>query len=246
MGEEQTLLGPRETDVAEPPFLFEFGRFGERPLVREHALFESDQEHHRELEALGRVQRHQDHPGVGGIVSVGQLVGIRHQGDRLHELGHGVELVGHADQLAQVLEPALGLEPAVAGFDVGVEHGPVAGTFQDRLEHPRGPVVEITGEVVDQFEKGLDALGGPWGHARFVPTPQGVHEPDAVAAGEALQTTHRLVADASLGHVDDALGAHLVGGVDDHLQVGERVLDLLAVIEARPTHHPVGDPGAHE
>ena len=246
MGEEQTLLGPRETDVAEPPFLFEFGRFGERPLVREHALFESDQEHHRELEALGRVQRHQDHPGVGGIVSVGQLVGVRHQGDRLHELGHGVELVGHADQLAQVLEPALGLEPAVAGFDVGVEHGPVAGAFQDRLEHPRGAVIEVASEVVDQLEERLDALGRPRGHARFVPAPQGVDEPDSVAAREALQTAHRLVTHSALGHVDDALGAHLVGGVHDHLQVGQGVLDLLAVIEAGATHHPVGDAGSHE
>ena len=40
------------------------------------------------------------------------------------------------------------------------------------------------------------------------------------------------VADPPLGDVEDPLDAHLVDGIDDRPQVGHRVLDLAAVVEA--------------
>ncbi len=110
MGEEQALLGAGDADVAEAALLLELGGFGERPLVGEHALLQPGEEHDGELEPLGGVQGHQHDTGVGGIVAVGQLVGVGHQRHRLEELRDRVEVVGHADELGQVLQPALGLD----------------------------------------------------------------------------------------------------------------------------------------
>ena len=41
------------------PFLFHIVAILEHPLVRQQALFDADDENHRKLESLGRVQRHQ-------------------------------------------------------------------------------------------------------------------------------------------------------------------------------------------
>ncbi len=54
-----------------------------------------------------------------------------------------------------------------------------------------------------------------------------------------VQKLHRRVAQPALGHVDDALEGKIVGRRMDHAQIGERVADLGALIEARAADHPV-------
>ena len=54
------------------------------------------------------------------------------------------------------------------------------------------------------------------------------------------------VADTSLGNVDDPFEGHLVGGVGDGPEVGEKVLDLGPVVEAGSADHLVGDVAADE
>ena len=53
-------------------------------------------------------------------------------------------------------------------------------------------------------------------------------------------------ADAAARRVDDALDAHLVGRVHDHLEVGHDVADLGAVEESRAAHDLVGHARAQE
>jgi hypothetical protein len=53
-------------------------------------------------------------------------------------------------------------------------------------------------------------------------------------------------ADAALGHVEDALDAHLVGRVHHRLQVRHRVLDLAPVVEAGTADHLVRHTHPHE
>src|SRR5205807_1903788 len=60
-GEVQLPHGARHADVGEPPLLLEPVEVGERALMREQALLHAGEEHHRELEALGGVQRHHLH-----------------------------------------------------------------------------------------------------------------------------------------------------------------------------------------
>ena len=50
---------PRDADVTEAAFLLELVGIAERAHVREDAVLEPGEEHDRELEALGRVQRHE-------------------------------------------------------------------------------------------------------------------------------------------------------------------------------------------
>ena len=50
----------------------------------------------------------------------------------------------------------------------------------------------------------------------------------------------RLVAEAALGHVDDPLEGEVVGGLRDHPEIGERVADFGALVEAEAADDPVG------
>ena len=47
--------------------------------------------------------------------------------------------------------------------------------------------------------------------------------------------------DAAARSVEDPPQRHRVVGVDHGLQIGDRILDFLAFVEARATHQPVGD-----
>ena len=88
---------------ARPTFLFELVGIGERTDVGEHAVLASDEEDDRELEALRRVQRHEDHRTAVAV----ELVGVGHEGDLLEEVVDRRHLAGGPDELGEVLEPAL-------------------------------------------------------------------------------------------------------------------------------------------
>ena len=76
----------------------------------------------------------------------------------------------------------------------------------------------------------------------------GGHVPDGLAqrVGVADHARLRRLADPPPRRVDDAPEGHGVGGVHEHRQVGQGVLDLGALVEAGAADHLVGDAVAHQ
>ena len=74
----------------------------------------------------------------------------------------------------------------------------------------------------------------------------GLEERAAVVACQLLNLLDRGGADAAARRVDDALDAHLVCRVHDHLEVGHDVADLGTVEESRAAHNLVGHACAQE
>ena len=68
----------------------------------------------------------------------------------------------------------------------------------------------------------------------------GFGQRDALLARVVVQHLHGGVAEAALGHVDDALEGEVVGRLRDHAQIGERVADFRALVEARAADHAIG------
>jgi hypothetical protein len=54
-----------------------------------------------------------------------------------------------------------------------------------------------------------------------------------------VQDLHRGVAEAAPRHVDDALEGEIVAGGVDDAEIGQRVADLLALVEARSANDPI-------
>ena len=84
MAEVQPLAGAGDPDVAEPALLLELVGVAEAAGVREDTVFHAGEEHHRVLEALGGVQRHEGDRALLVAVAVGG-VEVGDQGDRLEE-----------------------------------------------------------------------------------------------------------------------------------------------------------------
>jgi hypothetical protein len=78
---DQPLPSPGDAHVGQPPLLLDLLRLADGAEVGEHALLQAEQEHDRELQALGGVQRHQRDLGV----VLAELVGVGHQRDLLEE-----------------------------------------------------------------------------------------------------------------------------------------------------------------
>ena len=106
--------------------------------MREDALLAADHEHRVELEALRVVERHQRHQAL--VRRAGRPAPRRSEiwarnsssgrsSDSPSELAVGVELARDADQLLEVLDPALGLDRAL-----GLERLDVAALVEHRLE----------------------------------------------------------------------------------------------------------------
>ena len=76
----------------------------------------------------------------------------------------------------------------------------------------------------------------------------GEHLPDVGADRVRVREHPRLglLADPAPRRVDDAAERDRVGGVGEQLQVGDRVLDLGALVELRPADHLVGDLESHQ
>ena len=74
----------------------------------------------------------------------------------------------------------------------------------------------------------------------LVGAPQRLPERDPVAARERLHARLRALTDAALGGVEDAPQRHLVVGVGQHPQVGQRVSHLAPLVEPHPADHAVG------
>ena len=68
----------------------------------------------------------------------------------------------------------------------------------------------------------------------------GFGQRNALLARIVVQHLQRGVAEAALGHVDDALEGQIVGRLRDHAQIGQRVADFGALVEARPADDAIG------
>ena len=236
VGEVEPVHGAGDADVGEPALLLELERVRRGSEVREHAVLQADQEHVGELEALGRVQRH-EHDG-GLVLVLGDVIGVGDEADLLEEPGDVVELAGpRPTSSARFSSRPSASMVCSAWSSVGV-----AGPLEDRLEHGGRPGRHQLGEPVDQRQERLDAarrLGPttPAAGARRSASMNGMPWPP----GHGVEPPDGGVADAALGHVEDPLEADLVDRVDDRLDVGERVLDLAPVVEAGAADDLVGD-----
>ncbi len=74
----------------------------------------------------------------------------------------------------------------------------------------------------------------------------GFQQARAPVAGNGGEGLDRLVAEAALGLVDDALEGEAVGGRDGDAEIGHRVADLLALVEARAADDAVGQADGQE
>ena len=163
------------------------------------------------------------------------------------ELAVGVELAGDADQLLEVLDPPLGLDRPLR-----LERVEVAALGEDRLEQlgdgagavgGLGALAQAAHRLGEPAHR-LQRRGAQAGH----PLGLGEHVPDVLAGGVRVREQPRLgrLADPAARRVDDPRERHRVGRVRDQAQVGDRVLDLGALVELRAPDHLVGDLEPHQ
>ena len=204
----------------------------ERALVREQAFLPAGQEHGVEFEPLGGMQRHD----VDGVLA-GALVGVHHQRDVFEEALQVLELLHRAHELLEVFEAAGGVGGAVL-----LPHLGVAGL----VEHDLGqlgvrqriallaPAVERVEHVAQRAARLRLQLVGLDDGAR------GFDQRHAALARVVVQQLDGGVAEAALGHVDDALEGEIVGRLVDDAQIGERIADFGALVEARAADDAIG------
>ena len=170
--------------------------------------------------------------------------------DLLEELVEPGELAGRADQLAEVLDPPGRLD-RVLGLQLGeVARSRRAPPAAGRRADVRHVVASASADAIvpsssSSVTNDVDAAHGRAGDPGVVGAAQRLEEADALGGGERVELGDAGVADAALGHVEDPLDADLVGRVDDRPQVGHRVLDLAAVVEAGAADDLVRDAEAH-
>ena len=69
---------------------------------------------------------------------------------------------------------------------------------------------------------------------------RGFGQRHAALPGMVVQQLHGGVAEPALRHIDDALEGEIVGRRIDHAQIGERIADLGALVEARAADDAIG------
>ena len=130
-----------------------------------------------------------------------------------------------------------------------LELGEIARLDRRELDHARrpDPVVVVMADGLHHLGEARDrALRTPLQHRDLVDATTGFHDVDALGVGERLERGDRRVADAALGRVHHAAERDHVLRVDQQPQVGEHVLDLLALIEPHAAEDPVVRADAHE
>ena len=178
----QPVHRPRDAHVGQAALLLDV-LLVEGALVREDALLHAGDEHDRELEALGVVHRHQGDELVG----VGEGVDVAVERYLLQEaveaglLGPLVVLAGHADELLEVLEAALGLQRALA-----LEGRLVAALVEHAAHHlAGGPAGEPGLQALDEaheVEQPAHGAGAEAGDRRRRPASPATGSPPSSSA----------------------------------------------------------------
>ena len=206
--------------------------------MREQAFLPAGQEHGVEFQPLGGMQRHD----VDRLLAFAALA-VHHQRDVLEEALQVLEFLHGAHQLLEVFQPAGGV-----GAFVVLPHRGVARLVQHdlgqlvvrRVVLHAAPALEARHQVAQREPRlRLHLVGGGERGGGF-------GKRDALLARVVVQHLQRSVAEAALGHVDDALEGEIVGRLCDHAQVGERVADFHALVEARAADHAIGQAELNE
>lgn len=180
-------------------------------------------------------------------------VGVGDQGDLLQELGQAalgglavealLELAGDGLQLLEVLDAGLVLR--VLG---GLELGEVAAGLEDLGDQVGGgerlgggaQLVQQGDEVADGVDRAGRHARDVLGHAQRLP------EGDPLPGRVRLDARLGPVADAAFRDVQDAAQGDGVLGVGEAAQVGQRVADLLALVEPDAADDLVRQPDPDE
>ena len=231
--------------------------------MRKQALFQPGDDHDRELQPLGAVQRHHQHVAVLGP---GLFVGVRQQRQLIDEPRQrrlrraALVFARRGDQLHQVLDPPLGLLavllPQILQVARSIEH------LAERNGHRGFAVVNC--RSLDQARERRPAPCPPGCDQPLFQRPRSACARATVAlttgwrpaksggasssgAGvDRLERVHHALADAPRRHVDHAPQADVVVRVERQAQVGQRVLDFLALVEPDAADDAIGDAGAPE
>src|SRR5206468_2109638 len=134
------------------------------------------------------------------------------------------------DQFLQVLDAALVLR--VGGL---LEFGDVAGALEDGFQQEcgAGACGQLPAQVRQQAGEALDRVQRPRRQAvRLVGAVDRRTEGDTFPLRQRVEHRLRALADAALGYVDDSPQRDRVVRVRQSAQVRERILDLLALVEA--------------
>ena len=194
---------------------------------------------------LGRRCAHHDGLGLGACRHIGntsraQLFQTLER--TLDILVRLLKLGGDAQEFLDVLGAALGLHGAL-----GAERLQQARLVDDHLNDVLELAVHAAA-LAHQCHKARQAvahLGAK--HARLGRCDlAGLEERTAVIARQLLDLLNRGGADTAARRVNDALDAHFVGRVHDHLEVGHDVADLGTVEESRAADDLVGHARAQE
>ncbi len=96
------------------------------------------------------------------------------------------------------------------------------------------PALERDEEIAERAaRRGLQLVGAEQARRR-------VRQRHALGARKRVQRLQRLRADAAARHVDDALEGQIVGRLMDEAEIGHRVADFLALVEARAADDAIG------
>ena len=237
--------------------------------MREQRLFHAGHEHHVEFQAFGGVDgHHSDGLAVFGhgihvgaqrhpLNEVRQAVRLEHSHGRLlvafgaigrGRLEQGIDVVVrvgvfvyNAEELLDVLDAARCL---VAALGAVLRHD--ARLLYNGLHH-LAKVAFVGLAFMDKLHEFRDGTARGSADALVGNAQLGsLQEGDAGFARDVVDMLHGGFANAALGHVDNAVRRHVVGGVHHQVQVRHNIADLGAVEEARSADKAVRHARAHQ
>ena len=243
----EAALRPRDAHVGQSTLLLERGRVGHGPVVREDPVLHPHHEHHRELQALGDVQRHQRDDGLLLVV----LVLLADERDLLQESRPDrCRAPAPRSRRRRPRSPAgsrCGPAPRPCDLPRARPCSPDSCAANSTIRGGPAPSSRWRLQRVHHLdEPGDRALRARRQRGDLVDAMRGVDHADAFLARERFDRRDRRVADPALRHVDDPTERDDVLRVEQQAQVAQDVLDLLALIEPDAAEHAVGSADAHQ
>ena len=242
---------PGHPDVEEPALLLHFVFVFRRSRVRKEPLFHAGDEDDRELQSLGGVHGHQPHAGVPAARLLVDFREQREPIDEAAERGFGIArlvVARRRDQFHQVLGALVGLFGVLlAQIVAGSRTDPASCRARsrryrsprrapDRAMRSRKTRSELTARL-PSFASSTAKTSRAQSERADADLGEARREQRRRVGGdrvgiERLERIHDALADPAGRHVDDPPQADVVVRVDDEFEVGERVLDFLALVEA--------------
>ena len=241
--QEQPLPRARDADVAEAAFFLHARLVVAASGRRKQVFLHADHEHIRKFKTLRAVQRHHRHRAavVAHLIQIGHQRHVFQIIRQRRVVGFLFKFLDRADKFANVLH---------AGTVFVVVFLGILAFQPDRVDdilHQFGQLHRLLhhGQAHHQLAEFLHALARAGVQALRHIHARG-QQRHFLLRGVARQFIHRRIADGALGHVDDAPHGNIVRRVDQHAQISQNILDLLAVIEFQAAVHPVADARLHE